>query len=1218
MKKIIIGFLLLLAIIAGVFVFSVVRSFDVDTYKAKLIASLESLTGRKVQFKDAELSWRPTPTFMVNDLVISNQDGGSTPNMISVKQIQAQMDWSSLFGGDLQIKKVILKDLNVLVERLHTYQTNFSFPVLFNADYMIRQDDIIDAGSSVRIKTFELENATITYHNALMNQTMTLKGIYGSGSADSLQGPFSFKGHINLNENDLNVELETQKIAISQPLVGKMAFSDPASETQADISFILSGLSDSDWLTLDGYFFSVRPKLLFERFSDIIWPLDTELKGSFKFVVNPQENLLKELTLVQNNQETDITLNFSAVLDEKTKKDKILLEVNRLDYTLWSDVLKRISYDHFLKTKQDLGLDVSVNQMFYNNQTISDILLQGAFSDKGLDATFGAKLPFDSALNFKGKYDSGLLNGDLTLKTSDLKSFIQWLDVHKTLTLPDIDILSAQLLANITYAQKEKKIQIQSAEVGEIKFSGLIEKTQDAIKTDLKIQDLNLDTYFPELVNKDNEKNPNWLQEKLKTFLNINKNLYLSLNVNNITLLEKNFDEVIFNAKNQGGKWDFGQVVFKKKDDIDVSFSGKIMPIENADYNFDNTRLDLNIYDLATWNQWLPFKKGKFLERLSSVSGTISYTGTLKKGYFDAQLDLDTLSFSGKGQIDILKQDVDNVQLKLKDNNFIKLMDLIYPEHTLSEKWDVPVELNGRFSWNQDKKSWSDMMVLLNKDSFKSSGEWGDNGGIIDISADTLTLDVYLPNIQQVLTSKKLFDIPEKIPNLNLNLVSKDFNYADIQGKQLRLKAVLQDQKLQISSFDCLVGDKEPGRISANGNVVLDKMVETDFDIEIEKINLNNQDLAFNSYRFTEGYISGKMQVKGKGDSWFNLVNSSKGSGQMNWEKGVLYGVDASAWLSAVQSSLMAEQIGQGFSSRLKYAFENGKTDMPVLSGSFVLENGIFNISDVQGENDLISVKNGQMEISPLSDMVDIKMPLILTVISKLPAVVFDFNNRSYNIQRVPFEQAFDEELRLKNRQTQEARQLQNLRDTENKNKQMRQEAQNIMKQTEQTLKQLQERVALRGDMSDEKLDELNFTAREIRELAVKTDLMPSEYAALLEKAKLWAIQVNELNNSYARQDLLSQKAKTNQLSPLVSNYLAAMEQFWQQNPQSVILAEIVMNARQVAQTIKADEKQLSVAQDAATVQTLILRIQDNFAKIEKAHQYAQKIHLSLMNGGSV
>jgi hypothetical protein len=217
------------------------------------------------------------------------------------------------------------------------------------------------------------------------------------------------------------------------------------------------------------------------------------------------------------------------------------------------------------------------------------------------------------------------------------------------------------------------------------------------------------------------------------------------------------------------------------------------------------------------------------------------------------------------------------------------------------------------------------------------------------------------------------------------------------------------------------------------------------------------------------------------------------------------------------------------------------------------------------------------------------------------------------------FEQAFTEELKLKNQKNIEAKELKNLQARELKNQQMRQEAQNIIKQMETTLKQLQERVALRDEtISSERLDELNLTAREIRELAVKTDLMPSEYASLLEKTKLWAIQVNDLNNAYARQDLLSQKAKVNQLSPLVNNYLAAMEQFWQQHPQSVILYEIVMNARQVAETIKLDESQLSVAQDASTVQNLILRIQNNFAKIEKAHQYAQKIHLSLMNGGSV
>ena len=79
---------------------------------------------------------------------------------------------------------------------------------------------------------------------------------------------------------------------------------------------------------------------------------------------------------------------------------------------------------------------------------------------------------------------------------------------------------------------------------------------------------------------------------------------------------------------------------------------------------------------------------------------------------------------------------------------------------------------------------------------------------------------------------------------------------------------------------------------------------------------------------------------------------------------------------------------------------------------------------------------------------------------------------------------------------------------------------------------------------------------------------------------------------------------------------LVNIEQLYQQHPQSVILAEIVMNARQVATLIKEDEIKLAQAQDAKTAQSLIIKIQDNFDKIEKAHQYAQKLHLSMVNGG--
>ncbi|MBE6446775.1 MAG: AsmA family protein [Alphaproteobacteria bacterium] len=1217
MKKIIFGVLFLLLVIAGVFVFSIVRSFDVDSYKTKVVSTLETLTGRKVQFQDATLSWRPTPTFVMNDLLISNQDGATTPNMISVKQIQVQMGWGAFFGNDLEIKKILVKEPNVLVERLHTYQTNFSFPILFNPDYFVAETDIITTPDDIRIKSFEIENGSITYHNALTNQTAVLKGIYGVGKVDSMYGPFSFKGRVAIKENNLDIELETQKIEISKPFVGKIDISDSLSETQAGVSYVLPMTSDGDWLKLEGHFDSLKAPEFFNRFSDLKWPQLGELKGSFKATINPQEDVLEELVLVQDNEQESISFVLSITQDEKTKKDKLSVSLNQLDYGLWGDILKGLDFKNLLKSKSNIGLEVSVSQLIFNNQTIVDLLLQGDVTDVGLELTMGVKLPFDGEANFKGKYNLDVLNGNLMFKTSNLKSMIQWLDKQEKIKLPDTEILNAQLTGEISYSDKEQKLDIQSANVENVQILGKVERTSDALKTDLKIQDLNLDSYYPNIVSAEDGVVRSWIKDNLLKIWDIDKKIYFGADFVNLTVLQNNFENVLLNAKKTDKTWDIAQVLIKKKDDLDISFSGKITKLEDGDFAFDSANLDLNINDLNAYLKWMPFIIGTPLEKASSVSGNIIYSGDLKSGQIDTQLTLDSTQLSAKGKVDIQKENFENIQLKMVDDSLQKLVQLM-TDKKISEKWDIPVDLNGNLSWNKNKKTWSDMTVLLNKDTFKTSGEWNQNQISANIHSNQMDLNLFLPDIDTLLTSKQKFNIPESLPNINLDVTAENFTYSDVKGKQLKLKSILQNQKLTLVSFDCLLGDEKPGRISANGTVEFDKMVKPDLKIELEKIPLNRQDLKFASYRFADGSVSGKIQVKSDGDSWYALLNSAFGAGQMSWQNGLLYGVDASAWLNAVQSSLMAEQLGQGFSTRLKYAFENGKTSMPDLNGDFILENGTFNFADIQGKNDLIILSGGKMEFSPVSGFVQIKMPIILTALSKLPAVVVELDNRSYNIQSVPFEQAFDEELRLKNNQTQQARQMQNLRDTENKNKQMRSEAQKIMTQMEQTLKQLQDRVDLRGGANKKQLDELNYIAREIRELAVKTDLMPSEYERLLEKAKLWAVQVNELNNTYARQDLLTQKAKTTQLSGSVSNYLSDMERYFQQYPQSVILAEIVMNSRHVADLIKTDEKQLSVAQDSQTAQSLILRIQENFTKIEKAHQYAQQIYLSLMNGGGV
>ena len=60
------------------------------------------------------------------------------------------------------------------------------------------------------------------------------------------------------------------------------------------------------------------------------------------------------------------------------------------------------------------------------------------------------------------------------------------------------------------------------------------------------------------------------------------------------------------------------------------------------------------------------------------------------------------------------------------DDSLQKLVQLM-TNKKISEKWDIPVDLNGSLSWNKNKKTWSDMTVLLNKDTFKTSGEWNQN-----------------------------------------------------------------------------------------------------------------------------------------------------------------------------------------------------------------------------------------------------------------------------------------------------------------------------------------------------------------------------------------------------------------------------------------------------------------------------------------------------------
>ena len=172
MKKIILSIVALIILVVGIMVFCVVRSFNVENYKTQVITSLSQMMGKKLEEVsingEASLSWRPMPTFVMNDLVVANQEAKTDP-MIKISQVQVEIEWRSLFKSPLMIKKIILKKPEILVERRYSYQTNFSFPILFNPGRSVDQDALMSASDDflVQIDTLEVEDGVLHWKNLL-------------------------------------------------------------------------------------------------------------------------------------------------------------------------------------------------------------------------------------------------------------------------------------------------------------------------------------------------------------------------------------------------------------------------------------------------------------------------------------------------------------------------------------------------------------------------------------------------------------------------------------------------------------------------------------------------------------------------------------------------------------------------------------------------------------------------------------------------------------------------------------------------------------------------------------------------------------------------------------------------------------------------------------------------------------------------------------------
>ncbi len=149
-----------------------VLTIDVNRFKPQIVAAVEDATGRKLEIaQDMKLSLWPLGVG-VKQVSFANADWGSRPQMATISEFTAQIDLFALIGRQIKIDRLVLADVDLLLEKNRQGQANWEFqpaktgaPAATSAQSKSDSKDRGISGLPV-ISDVSLKNVKLAYRDA--------------------------------------------------------------------------------------------------------------------------------------------------------------------------------------------------------------------------------------------------------------------------------------------------------------------------------------------------------------------------------------------------------------------------------------------------------------------------------------------------------------------------------------------------------------------------------------------------------------------------------------------------------------------------------------------------------------------------------------------------------------------------------------------------------------------------------------------------------------------------------------------------------------------------------------------------------------------------------------------------------------------------------------------------------------------------------------------
>jgi AsmA family protein len=472
-RKIIIGAGVLagIVLIGFLIVILVVSTYNYNKFKPEIIEITQKYTGRKLTLAgNINVKASLYPTLQVNNVSFQNAPWSAYPEMIHAKRVEVQLALIPLIKGNIDIKRLILINPDVILEIDKAGQTNLEFnaPRQPKAKPAPANNTRMEA-APFALKAIMIRDGKLTVKNHQKNQTFVLiiHRFVESSEKSTDQMDINLEGAFN--DIPLNVSGKVGTLAgITDPAVpfpvdlkakvGRMAITiigkiqNPLAAKGIDVKFMIKGndLSDIEAITkeplplavkgpydLSGHLVAATPSKL--QVTDIMIQLaDSRLNGSatLDLITNPPRisaNMvsktldLRPLLMTSGNTGTG-GKEKTAASKNKSKK-------------LFEDRPLKLDFMHRINGAVDLRIEqLLVPKLALDNVETKIRLLDGNLSVDPLTAGIGGG-QLSSRLIFQAQKNTADVDLNMDIKQMDIGEMLKKLQITKDVDgILDIDV----------------------------------------------------------------------------------------------------------------------------------------------------------------------------------------------------------------------------------------------------------------------------------------------------------------------------------------------------------------------------------------------------------------------------------------------------------------------------------------------------------------------------------------------------------------------------------------------------------------------------------------------------------------------------------------------------------------------------------------------------------------------------------------------------------